>query len=231
MRWLALHGVPAGPRTFERIELDMARHAFHGLAPDDTDRQSWSLDSFVDEVLPLVDRDTALVGHDLGGVVAAMVACRTQVAGVVLSGTALGSWWALTRATAIWPFERYFYRRHGGRKFLLGGIEPSLRPLFGAEFEDVLDNPHLPERMRRLATEMRPPAGLARRLSTATKVGLVWGRSDAWYPKPVAQAVARSTRAPVEWVDGGHYCMWSNPDAYARALRAPKARWLGNSER
>jgi pimeloyl-ACP methyl ester carboxylesterase len=167
----------------------------------------------VERVLPRVRPDTVLVGHDMGGVVAAMVALRARPARVVLCGTALGPYWAAVRATAL-PFAwRYFYARHGGRRFVAGAVDPSRSADALAAFPGAD-----PVEMRAVARSMRPPESLAVALGAATRVDLLWGRHDRWYPPWVARAVARGTGGQITWVNGGHFAMWEAPAEWAAAL-------------
>lgn len=213
-RIVALHGVPTSPALWASVPLRIEAPALQGVATV-ADRPDWSLDSFVAEVLPLLDADTVLIGHDLGGVVAAMAALRVRIKHLVLTGTALGPYWAPVRLTARAPLHRYFYQRYGGRRFLTGGVSPIHADDVLAAFPGV---PDVSARMCALARQMRPPPGLARAVATRVPVSLVWGRTDRWYPAAVAQAVARGTGAAITWVPGGHLCMWEEPEAYARAL-------------
>lgn len=215
-RVVALHGVPTSPRLWERLPIDVERPALRGVATVDG-RDDWSLQGFVEEVLPLLDADTTLVGHDLGGVIAAMAALDRPVRRLVLCGTALGPYWALVRATTIAPFHRYFYERHAGRRFLKGSVSPPLRDAVLAAFPPV---PELPARMRAIARHMRPPERLAARVSTRTRITLIWGRDDRWYPLALARALARALSAELRVVPGGHLAMWEEPEAWARALHA-----------
>lgn len=151
----------------------------------------------VAQVTPLITRDTVVVGHDMGGVVAAMAALAAPPRAVVLTGTALGPWWALVRASA-WPLLwRPFYRR-----------AEALAEFPGAD----------PLAMRAIARSMRPPPGLAARLAAVAPVFLLWGRHDRWYPALVGAGVARGTGATVVTVPGGHLAPWEEPRAYASAL-------------
>lgn len=212
-RVVAVHGLPTGPALWARLPFPVVAPALRGLATPGP-RDDWGLDGFVEELLPLLDADTVLVGHDLGGVVAAMAATRVPVRELVLTGTALGPYWAPVRATA-WPvLSRYFYERHGGRRFLAGAVSEALRDEVLAAFPPV---PDLPARMRAVAARMTPPPGLARALRRV-RVRLLWGAHDRWYPPVVARAVARGTGGRLTWVAGGHLCMWEEPRAYARAL-------------
>lgn len=214
MRVVALHGLPTSPALWAGVaaEVPLEAPALRGVATVEG-REEWSLRGFVRELRPLVDRETVLVGHDLGGVIAAMLAATVPVRALVLSGTALGPYWHAVRCTAIAPFHRYFYERHGGRRFLVGAVSPTRASEVLAAFPPV---PDLPARMRAIAWEMRPPPGLAAR---RVPVHLVWGRQDRWYPRTVARAVQRGTGGTLRWVEGGHLAMWEHPRAYSAALR------------
>ncbi len=214
MRIVALHGVPTSPVLWSRLSMPVEAPALRGLATDE-DRADWSLDGFVDEVMPLLDADTVLVGHDLGGVVAAMATLRVRVRRLVLTGTALGPYWAPVRLTARAPLHRYFYDRYGGRRFLTGAVSPDRVDEVLAAFPPV---PDVSARMRTLARAMRPPPGLAKAVGARVPVSLVWGRADRWYPPAVARAVARGAGAEIAWVEGGHLCMWEEGEAFSRAL-------------
>lgn len=199
---LCLHGVPTSPALWERLGL-----------PHVAPMLSGELEHQVRAVVPLVTPDTVLVGHDMGGVVAAMAALRVRPRRVVLSGTALGPYWAMVRATA-WPgLWRGFYQRHAGKRFVAGAVSPALAKEALAAFPGAD-----PLEMRTIARSMRPPAGLASQLAARVPVSLVWGRHDRWYPPTVARAVARGTGAEITWIEAGHFAMWEAPEAYAAAL-------------
>jgi pimeloyl-ACP methyl ester carboxylesterase len=157
-----------------------------------------------------------LVGHDLGGVLAAMLAQPGQL--VVLSGTALAWYWKMIRVTA-WPgLHRIFYKRHGGRYFLRRGSLPAHRNGLLAAFGD--HGAEWPSRMRRIAAEMCPPPGLARSLGQV-RVRLAWGRSDPWYPAPVVHSLRRSTGGHVTWLEAGHFGPWEDPEGFRDVLISP----------
>ncbi len=215
LRIVALHGVPTAPALWEGLAAPVVAPGFRGLTTD-ADREDWSLDGFVAEILPFLTPETVLVGHDLGGVVAAMAALRVPLRGVVLTGTALGPYWSAVRLTARWPFEPYFYQRYAGRRFLAGSVSPNRSAEVLARFPPV---PDLPARMAQLAREMRPPACLAQRLAEKVPVHLVWGRRDRWYPQWVPRAIARATGAKIDWIEAGHLCMWEEPAAFLSAVR------------
>lgn len=215
-RIVAIHGLPTSPALWARVPLDIVAPALRGVATPEP-REDWSLPSFVAEILPLLDADTTLVGHDLGGVVAAMAALERPVRRLVLCGTALGPYWAMVRATALPPLHRYFYERHAGRRFLTGGVSPALHDAVLATFPPV---PDLARRMRWIAARMSPPPDLARRVAARTDVSLLWGRDDRWYPPFVVSGLRRATGARVSYAPGGHLAMWEHPEVWGRALGA-----------
>jgi 3-oxoadipate enol-lactonase len=217
---LALHGLPTHPGLWGRLGLTVQAPPLRGLVsgtgglPDVTHIDTWLAD-LREQVTP----DTVLVGHDLGGVLAAMLAAERPVRALVLSGTTLDPWyWALVRASAIPGARRYFYDRHAGRKFLTGGMSGGLQQAAIATFLGDVPSDYA-DRMRRVAAGMRVGPGLLRKISdTGVDVSLVWGRLDPWYPVAFARRLALRLRARLEVVEAGHLAPWEAPDAYARAL-------------
>ena len=82
-------------------------------------------------LLDRVTDDTHLVGHDYGGLLAAMIAARRPVRSLTLSSTALGLGWLPAWLTAMPPLHWYFYRRHAGARWLELGVSPAHWSLFG----------------------------------------------------------------------------------------------------
>ena len=238
-QFLAIHGLPTGPGLWGRLGLDVEAPALSGVgtaAPS-----ACTLDGWMSELRQLLNGDTVLVGHDLGGVLAAMLAAERaaagqRVAGLALSGTSLSpAYWAAVRASA-WPgLWRYFYRRHGGRRFLLGGMAAERHAEALSAFGLALDGftpgglspghpaaiPDLPARMRATAAGMRLPAGLTGRLRAGGfPIRLIWGRRDPWYPLWMARRLAADLGAGLATVEAGHLAPWEAPEAFAAALRA-----------
>jgi len=224
---VAVHGLPTSPALWSRLPMAIVAPALRGVATDPP-RDDWGLPGFVEEIRPHLTPETVLVGHDLGGVVAAMAAAEVPVRALVLTGTALGPYWAAVRLSARAPLHRYFYERHGGRRFLTGAVSHGRAAEVLAAFPPV---PDLPARMRAIARAMRPPTDLAARLRGRVPIHLVWGRADRWYPPPVARAVARGLGAEIAWVEGGHLCMWEHPATYAAAIGAIAAAEAGGGGR
>ena len=216
MKVLAIHGLPTSPRLWERLQLppnwQLTAPQVPGLGDDGTP-PNWSLENCIEELDPLADTADLLVGHDLGGVLSAMLARPGQ--GVVLSGTALGLYWSAIRLTTLPHVHRWFYERHGGRRFLAGGCLPEHAGSLLRAFGD--HGPDWPARMRQIAKGMKPPRDLARRLRSCG-VRLIWGRRDPWYPRRVAGAVQRTTGGQLNWLSCGHFAPWEDPQGFASLL-------------
>jgi pimeloyl-ACP methyl ester carboxylesterase len=214
----ALHGLPTSPRLWERIPFQegwtVDAPICPGLGPDGTP-EDWSLGSCVEQLKAQAEKADVLVGHDMGGVLVAMLAQPGQR--VVLSGTSLGSrYWTGIRMTA-WPgLQRFFYARYSGRRFLKQGGLPEhadgLLEAFGDHGTDWS------ERMRRIARGMQPPKDLVRRLD-ACDVGLAWGRSDPWYPLRIPRELSRKTGADLHLLNAGHFAPWEDPVGFEKVLR------------
>lgn len=213
MRILALHGLPTSPRLFERlvfpVDWSVEAPSVPGLGDDGTPGD-WTLASCVRALQPLARDADILIGHDLGGVLAAMLAQPGQ--SIVLSGTALGAYWLPINATALPGLERFFYRRHAGRRFLSRGGLPEHASSLLEAFGD--HGPDWAARMRLIAWRMRPPIFTAVRLR-ACGVRLAWGRKDPWYPKWVAHTLQRTTGGHLSWLDSGHFAPWEDPKGFA----------------
>ncbi len=201
---VAIHGLPTSPALWSRLGLPIDAPNLPGVDDD----QPFSIAGLAATLAERVDENTVIVGHDLGGPVAALIASSRPVKALVLSGSALGPYWWMVRSTALPLVQRYFYERHAGRKFLRGSVSAALGDEAVAAFPPVP-----PARMRAIAQGMRPPP-----LAIRCPVHLIWGRRDRWYPPWVAQALGRRFGVAVRWVEGGHLCMWEHPSGFAAAL-------------
>ncbi len=208
--WLALPGIPAGSGVWKKLPVRILD--FQGVQ-DSSHRFRWDLESFVDETLPHYDNQTILMGHDLGGVVAAMSAVRKAPKAVVLTGTALGHWWFWTRLSASPVLNRFFYHTFKGNLFVRagGGKKTSQR---------FVDHPHFhdPTKMKTLAKEMKPPTDLVHNLQLACPVYIIWGRKEVFYPGFLAKSLSNRLKAPLYWNDGGHYCMWTHAEMFLDSM-------------
>ena len=212
MSFLVLHGVPIARPAWQRISIPLQIHLFRGLATPEP-RTDWSLPSFVDEVLPKIDEQTILIGHDFGGVIAAMASIQKQPRALILTGTALGPWWLLTRMSALPILRYFFYDLFAGQLFV------RLSNRTGSQFElrPEVAIPNIAQRMRSLANNMSPPKHLAQAIPCP--LFLIWGTQDRWYPTRIAKAISQTTNAPITWLNAGHYAMWEDPAAYTHALQ------------
>lgn len=216
MRVVALHGMPTSPRLYERLVLpprfDLECPWVPGLGPDGTPRD-WTLQGCAEELAPAVDGADILIGHDMGGVLVAMLAQSGQT--VVLSGTALGMYWTMIRATTLPGLRRFFYTRYGGERFIRKGClpeyAPSLMEAFGDHGEDW------PGRMQIVARAMKTPPGLPITLRSCG-VRLAWGRKDPWYPPSIARTICKTTGGKLQWLDAGHFAPWEDPRGFAAVI-------------
>lgn len=216
MKVLALHGMPTSPRLYEKLQLPpgwtLDVPPLPGLGPEGTPAD-WTLAGCVEAMRPHARGQDILVGHDMGGVIAAYLAEPGQT--VVLSGTALGLYWMMIRGTTLPRLRDYFYVKHGGRRFLAQGCLPEyatgLLAAFGDHGEDW------PDRMRLIAREMRVAPFLALRLR-ACGVRLAWGRRDPWYPAWIARTMKRTTGGTLTWLESGHFAPWEDPRGFAAVI-------------
>ena len=214
--WLALHGIPAGISAWEKLPVRTIQ--FNGVQ-DNTIRERWDLDSFVEEILPHYNRDTILIGHDLGGVVASMAALQKTPRAVVLTGTALGSWWFWTRLSAAPLLNRFFYHTFKGKLFVrMGGGQSAVQRFSPSQHS------HDPVKMKTLAKHMSPPKDLAFNLSQRCPVFLIWGKKEVFYPRFVAKSLSKSLDSEIFWNDGGHYSMWTHSQSFLAKMTTIEER-------
>ena len=216
MKVVALHGMPTSPRLFERLMLpagwELVTPQVPGLGPEGTP-DDWSLRGCAEQLREQVESADILVGHDMGGVLVAMLARSGQT--VVLSGTALGMYWTMIRATTLPGLRRFFYERHQGRRFLARGCLPEHADSLLAAFGD--HGPGWPERMARIASRMKTPFGLPIVLRSCG-VRLAWGRRDPWYPGYIARTIRRTTGGRLVWLEAGHFAPWEDPAGFSAVI-------------
>lgn len=216
MHVVAFHGLPTSPRLWERLNLpegwSLDAPEVPGLGADGTP-PDWDLKSCAEALGSTISDTDLLVGHDLGGVIAAMLAQPGQT--VVLSGTALGMYWAAIRMTARAPLQQLFYQQHQGTHFLSRGCLPEHAQGLLDAFGD--HGPGWGDRMRTIARGMRPPMGLALRLRSCA-VRLAWGRKDPWYPAWIGRTLKRTTGGRIHWLESGHFTPWEDPRGFTEVL-------------
>lgn len=212
-----LHGLPTSGRLWDgvrralppQIEVLSPDLPGFGAAPALPDPRP---ERYVEALLPLVNPDTHLVGHDYGGLLAAMIAARRPVRSLTLSSTALGLGWLPAVLTALPPFNSYFYRRHAGRRWLALGVSPARRGALLDEYPGVE-----PALMETIA--LRLPLWAGHRLRPAVPTLCLWGAQDVSVPVPYARLLAARLGAPLALLPGlRHYAMWEAPEVYAGAL-------------
>ncbi len=216
MKVVALHGMPTSPRLFERLMLpagwELTTPQVPGLGPEGTE-DDWSLRGCAEALRHQAETADILVGHDLGGVLVAMLARPGQT--VVLSGTALGMYWTMIRWTTLPGLRRFFYERHQGRRFLARGCLPEHADSLLAAFGD--HGPGWSDRMALIASRMKTPFGLPIVLRSCG-VRLAWGRRDPWYPRGIARTIRRTTGGRLVWLEAGHFAPWEDPAGFSAVI-------------
>ena len=207
--WLALPGVPAGSAVFEKIPV--RTHQFFGLETS-SDRVSWHLDSFVEEVLPHYSEETILLGQDLGGLIAAMAVLKKPPKALVLTGTSVNAWWSLTRWSALPILHHFFYGSFQGRLFYALGQGAKIKKKL------PLDANIRAKRMRILAQNIKPPSTLIQLLQNRCPIFMIWGTQDIVYPIHMGYWMAKRLNSPLFCIRGGHYCMWNQSLEFANHM-------------
>jgi pimeloyl-ACP methyl ester carboxylesterase len=176
-----------------------------------------------------------LVGHSLGGPVAALVAARfpERVGGVVLVGSASLSRQRAWRRHVLVPAMRLALRHPRSWENLLAAHRSVRRVVFREMFVDPAELPGAETRMlvggASLARQIRDSleSTLAFDLgdllpALRVPLGLVWGDLDRTAPFADAELASRlRPDAPLRIVRGaGHMPMLERPDEFAEALAA-----------
>jgi pimeloyl-ACP methyl ester carboxylesterase len=165
-----------------------------------------------------------LIGHSMGGMIAAEMACvaPNDLASLVLVGSA-GLWiddHPIPDIFTFMPFEFaevLFHDRAVGEALLTGGLDLSnpeaLKTFYIANTKrlSMAGKILFPIPNRRLAKRLY-------RLTTPTL--LVWGRSDKLIPPPYADRFkALIPHAELTWVDAaGHMLPYEQPEAFVAAV-------------
>lgn len=211
---LLLHGVPTDGRLWDgvRARIHLPSQApdlpGFGAAPPLLDP---TVEALARPLLPRVHTATHLVGHDLGGLLAAWIATQVPVASLTLSSTALGLGWLPSRLSAMPPLNRYFYRRFAGRRWLAMGVSAARREAFLAEYTGAA-----PEIMEPIARRL-PLRPIQPKVPTLC----LWGALDRSFPALGGRLLARRLGVRFVALPGcHHYAMWEDPAAYAAALHA-----------
>ncbi len=198
-----------GEEAGEDLIEDMLDFALHG----------WD----VVETLAL-DAPPLLVGHSMGGMIAAEMACLApqSLSRLVLIGSA-GLWvdeQPIPDLFATLPFELaplLFHDPEQGVKLLTGGLDFSNMEALQA---------FMVKNARRLGTAGKilfpvPNRRLSKRLYRQTAPTLiVWGREDRFIPPLYAERFAELLpRAEIAWIEkAGHMAPYEQPEAVAQAI-------------
>lgn len=211
-RVLLLHGVPTDGRLWDGVRARLDGEVLSpdlpgfGSAPPLADPTP---QAYAKILAPLMSPDLHLVGHDFGGLVASMLAAEHTVRSLTLCSTALGPGWAPARLTALPPLNRYFYRRHAGRRWLAMGVSPDRAEALLAQYPGA--DPQLMEAIARRIPLRPTPRPLCPTLC-------LWGDADR--SMPWARPIARALGARLTLLPGlRHYAMWEDPGTFTEALQ------------
>ncbi len=214
---LLLHGVPTSGRLWDGVLPHLGDFDVH--APDLPGYASAphvaGVDAQVAALAALGLDRPHLVGHDWGGVLAALYAEQHPVSSLTLTSTWLGWGWIGAKLTAMPGLELFFYRAFGGRLWLERGISAEKRAAFVASMPLPKD---MPARMRRTAHEI-PMRRLAA-LKLDVPVMCLWGRDDQFVLPAQARELTRRLDGRFHSLPGRHYVMVDDPAGYAAALKA-----------
>ncbi len=228
MRFFLVHGVPSsgalwsGVRRFvpgESVAPDLP--GFGGSADVFVGggNRSGIFEAHVAWLERRVEVGDHLVGHDYGGLLAAVVASRKRVASLTLISTGLGPGWWPAKLAALPVAERICYRTFGGRRWLSRGVATEVGREFVVTHEQWLET-RMSIRMRDVARGMPWSGDEVRRRLVAGCVPIrcVWARDDRAFPPWMGRRLAHSLGASFSTAPGGHYGVVDYPEAWAAAL-------------
>jgi pimeloyl-ACP methyl ester carboxylesterase len=227
-----LHGLPfhgglwgpllraAGPRLRARVVVvDLPGY---GGAP--ALRGPATLDAHLDAIEAALDAAGApagpglhLVGHEFGGLLAAMLAVRRGAASLGLLSTSLGPDWLLARAAAAPGLHRVFYRWRGGALYRDHSVAPGDRARVAAAFP-LPGTVAFADQMRAagLGIGARALWGLEGRVAgSGAPVRVAWGADDRTFPVVRGRRLAGRLGASFWVVPGArHLGVFTHPEGF-----------------
>lgn len=235
-----LHGLGGSIYTWRDVLGPVAAAGFHVVAFDNRGfggsgrpTTGYSADDYASLTVALLDSlrlsDVVLVGHSMGGEIAALATLKdpANVRGLVLIDAAgLGTHLPLLTRLARAPFVGQILAGLRGRS----GVEKALRSTFGVPSrvtQDEVDQYYWPVAAPDFG---RTLAGVARRFDFSALKGrldsipkptlVIWGSRDVWIPPTVGEEMAASLpRAAFVLVPGvGHDLPDEDPAALLRSL-------------
>ncbi|MFM2246190.1 MAG: hypothetical protein RL071_2264 [Pseudomonadota bacterium] len=168
--------------------------------------------------------DLHLVGHEFGGLLAALLALRRGAASLGLLSTSLGPAWLLARLAAAPLLHRPFYRWRGGALYRDHSVALADRARVAAAFP-LPGTVAFADQMRAAGQGIGARAlfGLEARLAAAGAAGLplrlAWGADDQTFPLRQGARLARRLGAPLTVVPGArHLGVFTHPEDFVGAV-------------
>ncbi|MBL8617673.1 MAG: alpha/beta hydrolase [Deltaproteobacteria bacterium] len=165
--------------------------------------------------------DLHLVGHEFGGLLAALLALRRGAASLGLLSTSLGPAWLLARLAAAPLLHRPFYRWRGGALYRDHSVALVDRARVAAAFP-LPGTVAFADQMRAAGQGISARAlwGLEARLAAAgLPLRLAWGADDQTFPLRQGARLARRLGAPLTVVPGArHLGLFTHPEAFVGAV-------------
>jgi len=237
-----IHGLGASLYSWRYSMLPLAEAGFRVIAFDnlgfgfsDKPAHGYSNDAYVKLLFGLMDSlgvtDAVLVGHSMGGAIAAEAALThaDRVSGLVLVDAAgFGVRWPFMLRAARWPLVGAFVDRFRGR----AATARTLRMIYGDpsrvtpqdidQYYAPFCEPGAARALRGVLREYRFDALRDRMASITSPTLVMWGSADRLIPAAIGQAVVADLQqgAFVLFPGAGHALPEETPAAFNRTLLA-----------
>lgn len=243
-----IHGLAASMYSWRQTILPVARAGFRVIAFDnrgfgfsDKPSSGYTNQAYVDLLFGLLDslgvKETVLVGHSMGGAIAAEAALTRpdRVRGLVLVDAAgLSVRWPFMLRVAHWPIVGVLFDRLRGRAATLG----ILKSLYGVpsrvtaeqvdQYYAPIAEPGFGRSLRGVLSQFRFDALTDRLGQLSTPTLVVWGTEDRLIPVAVGQAMADQIPGAllVRFPGAGHAVPEESPEEFNQGLIAFLAHGL-----